>query len=79
MERFNPLDPLGIFARAKQEVDKVASGAGLPLLPGPPGLARMTEAEREVRHGGPTPERGTGFTRFLDPLSLFSGRSKPTG
>lgn len=93
MERFNPLDPLGILGAVKHDIDRIAGSAKLPVppsppglttkpgwpLPGPPGLARRTEAEREARHGGPTPERGTGFARLLDPLGLFSGGSNPPG
>ena len=89
--RFNPFDPLGILGAAKHDVDRIVGSAKLPVppsppglttkpglaLPGPPGLARRTEAERAARHGGPPPERGTGFARLLDPLGLFSGGSNP--
>ena len=75
--RFNPFDPLGILEPVRRDVDRFLSKASLPLPPGPPGLARRTEEERVARHGGPTPERGTGFARLLDPLGLFSRGSNP--
>jgi len=37
-ERFNPLDPLGIFGRVKKDVDRIAGSAKLPVPPSPPGL-----------------------------------------
>lgn len=37
-ERFNPLDPLGIFGRVKQDVDRIVGSAKLPVPPSPPGL-----------------------------------------
>ncbi len=37
-QRFNPLDPLGIFGRVKQDVDRIAGSAKLPVPPGLPGL-----------------------------------------
>lgn len=74
-ERFNPLDPLGIFEPIKRDLDRAASEFRLPPLPGPPGLARRTEEERAARHaaayGGSPPERGAGLARLLDPLGLF--------
>lgn len=54
-EQFNPLDPLGIFGLVKKDVDRIATQAKLPPLPGPP----------------PLPARGTGFQRLLDPPRLF--------
>lgn len=76
-EQFNPLDPLGILGQVKKDVDRIASQAKLPPLPGPPGLSRRTEEERAARHqaayGGPPPaERGAGLQRLLDPLGLFT-------
>ncbi|GAH55930.1 unnamed protein product [marine sediment metagenome] len=75
--RFNPLDPLGILGAVKHDVDRIGSSVISLPLPGPPGMARRTEEERAARHGGPPPERGTGFARLLDPLGLFSGGSNP--
>ena len=77
VERFNPLDPLGIFGRVKQDIDRIASSTLNLPLPGPPGLARRTEEERAARHqaaygGSPPAERGAGLQRLLDPLGLFS-------
>jgi hypothetical protein len=37
-ERFNPLDPLGIFGRVKRDIDSIAGSAKLPVPPSPPGL-----------------------------------------
>lgn len=74
-EQFNPLDPLGIFGLVKKDVDRIATQAKLPPLPGPPGIPRRTEEERAARHqaayGEPLPARGTGFQRLLDPPRLF--------
>ena len=38
VERFNPLDPLGIFGRVKEDVDRIAGSMKLPVPPRPPGL-----------------------------------------
>lgn len=81
--RFNPFDPLGIFGTIRREVDRIAASAKLPTPPGPPGMARRSEAERAARHaeayGGAPPERGAGMRRLLDPLGLFQGRSSKGG
>ena len=37
-ERFNPIDPLGIFGRVKKDVDRIAGSAKLPVPPSLPGL-----------------------------------------
>jgi len=37
-QRFNPLDPLGIFGRVKNDVDRIVGSAKLPVPPGLPGL-----------------------------------------
>lgn len=37
-ERFNPIDPLGIFERVKKDVDRIAGSAKLPIPPSLPGL-----------------------------------------
>jgi len=71
-ERFNPLDPLGIFGRVKKDVDRIGSSVISLPLPGPPGMARRSEQERAARHGAEPPPRGTGFLRLLDPLGLVS-------
>lgn len=73
-ERFDPLDPLGILKPIREDIDKVVGDIGLPPIPGPPGLARRTEAERAARHGGSPPERGTALRRLFDPLGLFEAR-----
>lgn len=75
--QFNPLDPLGIIKTAKDQIDTMATQAGLPPLPSVPGLQQRTEAERAMVHkerfpGTPVPTRGTGIARLLDPLGLFN-------
>jgi len=81
-EQFNPLDPLGILEPVGQFLEETPFGTlkidqlidqfiESARLPGPPGLARRTEAERATRHGGTPPPRGTGYRRMLDPLGLF--------
>ena len=52
-ERFNPLDPLGIFGRVKKDVDRIAGSAKLPVPPGLPGLT--TKPHRGI--GNPIPEK----------------------
>jgi len=78
-ERFNPLDPLGIFGRVKKDVDRIGSSVISLPLPGPPGMARRSEQERAERHqadyGTEPPSRGTGFLRLLDPLNLTGKKS----
>lgn len=76
-KKFNPLDPLGIVQTAKDHVDALAVNAGLSPLPTLPGLQQRTEAERAATHsqmfpGTTLPPRGTGMSRILDPLGLFS-------
>jgi len=73
-ERFNPLDPLGIFGRVKKDVDRIASSTFSLPLPGPPGMARRSEEERAARHGAEPPPRGTGFLRLLDPLGVIKSK-----
>lgn len=51
VERFNPLDPLGIFKRVKGDVDRIAGSAKLPVLPSLPGLT--TKPNRGI--GNPIP------------------------
>ena len=51
VERFNPLDPLGVFGRVKKDVDRIAGSAKLPVPPSPPGLT--TKPGRTI--GNPIP------------------------
>ena len=44
-QRFNPLDPLGIFRRVKKDVDRIASSTFSLPLPGPPGIGNPIPAE----------------------------------
>lgn len=76
-EKFNPLDPLGVIKTVKNQVDTMASTAGLPQLPSVPGLQQRTNEERAIIHrerfpDSPLPVRGTGMTRILDPLGVFN-------
>lgn len=50
-EKFNPLDPLGIFGRVKKDVDRIAASAKLPVPPSPPGLT--TKPHQSI--GNPIP------------------------
>lgn len=76
-EKFNPLDPLGVIKNVKNQVDIMATSAGLPPTPSVPGLQQRTNEERAVVHrerfpGTPEPARGTGIARILNPLGLFN-------
>jgi len=55
-ERFNPLDPLGIFGRVKKDVDSIVSSAKLPVPPSPPGLT--TKSHKSI--GNPIPGQFNG-------------------
>jgi len=55
-ERFNPIDPLGIFGRLKKDVDRIAGSAKLPVPPSPPGLT--TKPHRGI--GNPIPAEFNG-------------------
>jgi len=77
VNKFNPLDPLGIIKTAKNQIDIMATQTGLPLLPSVPGLQQRTNEERAVVHrerfpDTPVPARGTGINRILDPLGFFN-------
>ena len=76
-DQFNALDPLGIIKMAKNQIDTMATQAGLSPLPSVPGLQQRTEVERGMVHrerfpDAPVPARGTGMARLLDPLGLFN-------
>lgn len=75
--KFNPLDPLGIIKTAKNQLNTMATQAGLPLLPSVPGLQPRTYEERAIVDrerfpGPPVLARGAGMNRLLDPLGLFN-------
>lgn len=75
--KFNPLDPLGIIKTARNQIDTMATRAGLPppvsLWPPVPGATpERAIVDRERFPGPPVPARGAGMNRLLDPLGIFN-------
>lgn len=78
--KFNPLDPLGVAKKVQDQVNTMATKAGLSPLPPLPGMQQRTSTERETLHReryGETelPARGTGMSKILDPLGIFKKRT----